>query len=134
MDKLIYGGGSMNEEDGFILPVVLVLIAVLSTLFLFACKEWTEEKRYDQMRFAMVQAGYAAESAIAQRQNELKANPDDFTTVQKKYGSYVVDVSVFETEAGTLVVQAIAKGKNGIQQTETVELNKQTLHILYWLE
>ena len=131
---LIYGGGLMSDEEGFILPIVMVFIAILSALFLFACREWMEGKKHDHLRLAMVQAGYAAESAIAVRQNELKANPDDFSITQKKFGAFTVDVSVIETETGTLVVKAIAKGQNGIQQTETAELDKQTLNILYWLE
>jgi type II secretory pathway pseudopilin PulG len=124
----------MNKEQGFVLPTVMILVALISTLFLYASKEWMQWREHDQMRLAMVQAGYAAESAIALRQSELHANPNDYSTKQKTFGEYTVDVYVFESRAGTLIVKAIAKGNKGIQQTEAVELDKQTLQILYWLE
>ncbi|MXQ53671.1 type II secretion system protein [Shimazuella alba] len=124
----------MNKEQGFVLPTVMVLIALISTLFLYASKEWMQWRERDQMRLAMVQAGYAAESAIAFRQSELQTNPNDYSAKQKTFGEYTVDVYVFESVTGTLFVKAIAKGSKGIQQTEAVELDKQTLQILYWLE
>jgi hypothetical protein len=112
----------------------MVIIALISSIFLFATEEWSRWKQQDQMRFFMVQAGYASESAIAIRQSELKANPEDYRTVQKKIGNFIVDTSVWESFSGTLYMEAIAKNKYGIQQTKRVELDKETLQILYWLK
>jgi hypothetical protein len=124
----------MNREKGFILPIVMILIALMSSLFLFACREWSKWKLQDHLRLEMVQVGYAAESGIAERQAELQKKPDDYRTERKKYGEYTVDISVWESESGNIFIQARAKGKNSVQQTKTVELEKETLHILYWLE
>ncbi|WP_028775380.1 hypothetical protein [Shimazuella kribbensis] len=124
----------MRSEDGFVLPICMVLIALISTLFLFATEEWSKWKLQNQIRLAMVQAGYASESAIAIRQAELKTNPDDYRTVQKQIGNFTVDTTIWESFAGTLYMESVAKDKNGIKQTKTVELEKNTLRILYWLE
>jgi type II secretory pathway pseudopilin PulG len=124
----------MNKESGFVLPVVMVLIALLSTLFLFASKEWGKWKQQDQFRLTMVQASYASESGIAIRQAELEGNPDDYSTKQEKIGEFTVDISVWESLSGTIFIKAVAKGKDGVQQTEAVELEKRSLRILYWLE
>lgn len=129
-----FGGVLMNSERGFILPIVMILVALMSSLFLFACKEWSTWKLQDQLRLNMIQAGYAAESGIAERQAELQKKPDDYSTVEKRYGEFNVHISVWESETGNVFIRARAKGKDRIQQTETVELDKETLHILYWLE
>ncbi|MCH5583919.1 type II secretion system GspH family protein [Shimazuella sp. AN120528] len=124
----------MNKEKGFILPVVMVLIALMSSLFLFASMEWSKWKQQDLLRLKMIQAGYAAESGIAERQVELQDRPDDYRTEQTKYGDYTVNISVWESVPESIFIQAVAKGKDNIQQTKTVEIDKKTMHILYWLE
>lgn len=129
-----FGGVLMSREKGFILPIVMILIALMTSLFLFACKEWSKWKLQDQLRLKMIKAGYAAESGIAERQAELQRKPNDYSTMEKRYDEYNVHISVWESESGSIFIQAKAKGKDSIQQTETAELDKETLHILYWLE
>jgi type II secretory pathway pseudopilin PulG len=124
----------MNEERGFILPVVMILVALLSSLFLFATKEWSGWREKDNLRLAMVQASYAAESGIAYMQVKLREEPDDYSSIHDQIGSYQVDVSVWELDAGTLMIQAVAKGNDKVQQTETAEVEKSTLKIKRWLE
>lgn len=124
----------MHKEDGFVLPIMMVLIALLSSFFLFAVKEWSGWRKQDQMRLAMVQAGYAAESGIAYRQVMLKMQPNDYTTMHQKFDSYEVKVSVWESESGTLIIQSVARGSNNMKQTKTAEVTKDTLKIIRWLE
>jgi type II secretory pathway pseudopilin PulG len=123
----------MNREKGFVLPAVMIVIALMSSLFLFACQEWNKWKVQDRLRLKMIQAGYAAESGIAERQAELLAKPDDYRTSETRYGEFSVHASVWESESGNIFIQAKAT-KDNIQQTKTVELDKKTLHIIYWLE
>lgn len=131
---LLFGGGSMSREKGFVLPVVMLLIVLMSSLFLFATVEWSKWKKQDRLRLKMVQAEYAAESGIAERQAQLQRSPDDYRTVQKKYGEYTVDISVWESVEKHVFIQAVARGNGNIQQTKTAEVEKSTLRILYWLD
>jgi hypothetical protein len=124
----------MYEERGFILPVVLILVALLSSLFLFASREWSGWREKDNLRLAMVQASYAAESGVAYMQAKLREQTEDYSSIHDQIGSYQVDVSVWESDSGTLMIQAVASGKDKVQQTETAEVEKKTLKIKRWLE
>lgn len=123
----------MNER-GFALPIVLILIALLSSFFLLCIKEWSEWKADDDLRLSMVQAAYAAESGIAYMQAKIAKNPDDYTTLEMKFGTCTTETSAWETNQNMLIIQSVAKVGDKVHQTKTAKVDMNTLQIKEWLE
>jgi type II secretory pathway pseudopilin PulG len=124
----------MNRERGFVLPVVMVIVGLLSTLFLFASTEWGKWRQQEQLRLAIVEANYAAESGIAYRLQALQTNGVDYRPQTRKLGEFIVSVYVSELSPTVLQIQAIANRNDGVQQTVTVHVEKDTLRMIARLE
>jgi type II secretory pathway pseudopilin PulG len=124
----------MHKERGFVLPVVMVVVGLLSALFLFASNEWAKWRQQEQLHIAMTQANYAAESGIAYRLQALQNNCTDYRTQTKQIGEYHVTVHILQHSPTVLRIQAIASLADGIQQTVTVHVEKDTLRVIARLE
>jgi hypothetical protein len=115
----------MKNEQGSLLPIVLVGSLFLCFFFTVSIAELKRADRSEQLYFEMVEAQYAAESGIAYTKQAISQQNDPNLTLEKQFGPIRVITQAKEIDPGKVAITATAYARQNVKQTITVHVQKE---------